>query len=646
VEKGKKIVAIPRHVRHFLGGLAGIFALLMAEQPAYSQTDTVDVRHIGEVVVTGSRTVSDPRHLPMTLTVVSDEALRAHERPNLLQTVAEQVPGLFLTQRGMMGFGVSTGAAGSLTMRGMAAGSGRMMILIDGHPQYNGIYGHPVSDANLTTMAERVEVVRGPASTVYGSNAMGGVINIISRQARREGASANIGIAAGSWGTVQTDATARYKSGRFSSSVAVQYGRSDNHRPRMGFSQYGGHLQLGYEIDPHWEASLNADITHFAASYPGTVQTPMIEADQWITRGVAELALRNDYGLSRGGMSVYYNFGRHKINDGYAADGGSPQTELFRSSDALAGLSLYQSMALFAGNSLTVGLDYQHIYGHAWYTSRQTGETVTTGRRGMQSCRESNNEWAAYIDFRQDIARWLTLDAGIRLDSHSEAGTEWVPQFGVVARPMASGEIKAMISKGFRNPSCREMYLYGTANEELRAERMWNYELSWKHRLPRMVYSIAAFYLKADNLIETRQITDAEGNAATRNVNTGKIENYGLEGELTWQASRRLSITTNHSYLHTSKPVQAAPEYKGYVGATWKMERFSLVAGLMQLCGLRTGDSRSEHATLLNATVSYRLSPQVTLWGKGDNLLAQRYQLVEGYPMPRATFMAGIRISL
>lgn len=626
-------------------GWMGAFALILIPLCSFSQTDTTRVRRLGEVVVTGSRTTADQRHLPLTLTVVGSETLRQHERPNLMTTVAEQVPGLFLTERGMMGFGVSGGGSGALSMRGMAGGSGRMMVLVDGHPQYNGIYGHPISDAYLTTMADHVEVVRGPASVIYGSNAMGGVINIVSRGIQTDGMRTNIGLSAGSWGTIQADATNQYQSGRFSSTVALQFGRSDNHRPRMGFTQYGGHVQLGYQIDPHWRTSLNADLMHFAASQPGSVSSSMLEADQWITRGVAEIAIRNHYDNTQGGASVYYNFGRHKINDGYNVLSGSPQTELFRSSDALAGVSIYQSASLFSGNSLTLGMDYQHIYGHAWYTSRETGEIVTTGRRGMQSCQEHNNEWAGYIDFRQDLLSWLTLDAGVRLDYHSEAGTEWVPQFGLAVRPLSTGTIKAMVSKGFRNPTCREMYLYGTANDELRAERMWNYELSWSQRLHSIDYTITAFRLKASNLIETRQLTDADGNAVTRNVNTGHVDNWGLEGEATWHLLSTLSLNTNHSYLHMKHPLQAAPEYKGYLGIKWMPQRWTVSGGLMQLSGLYTSDTHMENATLLNATIAYQASPLLRLWLKGDNLLAQRYQLVEGYPMPRATFMASVRLN-
>ena len=94
-------------------------------------------------------------------------------QPSILPILTQQVPGLFITARGIMGYGVSGGAAGGMSLRGIGSGSGRLMVLIDGHPQYMGLMGHPIADAYQSLMAERVEVLRGPASVLYGSNARG-----------------------------------------------------------------------------------------------------------------------------------------------------------------------------------------------------------------------------------------------------------------------------------------------------------------------------------------------------------------------------------------------------------------------------------------------------------------------------------------
>ena len=216
---------------------ATVVSVFLTATPA--QADKTGTGHVSdsvalqEVVVTGSRHAVDVRHLPMTVTVVGRETLTRQHQSSLLPTVMQQVPGLMVTSRSMMGYGVSTGAAGGISLRGISGGAGQMLVLIDGHPQYNGVYGHPISDSYQTLMAERVEVLRGPASVLYGSNAMGGVMNIVTRRpAEGNHTATHITVGAGSYGTFQAELSNQVRRGRFSSTVAAQYGRTDNHRHR------------------------------------------------------------------------------------------------------------------------------------------------------------------------------------------------------------------------------------------------------------------------------------------------------------------------------------------------------------------------------------------------------------------------------
>ncbi len=178
-----------------------------------------DSLSLGEVVVTGTRNATDVRHLPFTVSVIDRNTLTLEHQTSVLPTLMQQVPGLFVTSRGMMGYGVSGGAAGGLNLRGISGGAGQLLVLIDGHPQYSGVYGHPIADSYQTLMAERVEVLRGPASMLYGSNAMGGVLNIVTRQMRENGVKTNVSLGAGSWGTIQAEASNQVRSGKFSSSL-------------------------------------------------------------------------------------------------------------------------------------------------------------------------------------------------------------------------------------------------------------------------------------------------------------------------------------------------------------------------------------------------------------------------------------------
>ncbi len=237
-----------------------IVALVLCGTVSYASAQT-DSLALQEVVVTGSRHATAVSRLPMNVTVVTREQLTENHQQSILPTLSQEVPGLFINSRGVMGYGVSGGGSGSLNLRGLSGGS-RVLVLIDGHPQYANIFDHPIGDAYQTMMADRVEVVSGPASVLYGSNAMGGVVNIVTRKMHADGVRTSMNLGAGSYGTIQAEASNQVRQGKFSSTVAAQYGRSDNHRPHMGFEQYGGYVNLGYDINENWDVRMSADVTH------------------------------------------------------------------------------------------------------------------------------------------------------------------------------------------------------------------------------------------------------------------------------------------------------------------------------------------------------------------------------------------------
>ena len=637
------------NTRNLTAGALSTALLLCATAATGAEADSTIVSggSIDNVVVTGTRQATEASRLPMNVTVVSREQLTENFRQSILPTLTEEVPGLYVSSRGVMGYGISGGGSGGLNLRGLSGGS-RVLVLIDGHPQYANIFDHPIGDAYQTMMADRVEVVSGPASVLYGSNAMGGVVNIVTRSMHRDGVRTTLNVGGGSYGSVQAEAANQVRSGAFSSTVAAQYSRSDNHRPNMGFEQYGGYLNLGYDLSEHFTARLSADVTHFNASHPGTVASPLLEADQYITRGVVNASLSNHFQGLDGTLMVYTNFGRHKINDGYgpSANNNQPRPNLFRSKDALTGVSFYQTVQLFQGNHTTVGADYQHIYGYAYNTSRADGSVVPTNFKAGTG-KSYRNEWAAYVDFRQDLTHWLTADAGLRYDWQNLSGGEWVPQLGLVARPTADGVLKLTAAKGFRNPSMMELYFYGTnGNTELEAERLWNYELSWQQQLGNFRYKANIFYLKADNLVGTGVKPD--GNMGR--INTGSFENSGYELQASYRVSPNFSVHANRSYIHQQpgREQLGTPEYVDYLGLRWKLGRLNVNAGAQHVSNLYTGSATAplQTFTLLNATVTYSPLDNMKLWVRGENLMRQEYELLAGYPMPRATFMAGINVEI
>lgn len=620
-----------------------ISAVSLQAQTSKDSTKVARSYAINEVVVTGTRSETDVRHLPMTVSVVGRPQLEASQQTSVLPVLNSQVPGFFSTSRGVMGYGVATGASGQMSLRGIGgpAQAGLpttgLLVLIDGHPQYMGLMGHPIADAYQTMMAERVEVLRGPASVLYGSNAMGGVINIVTRKMQEDGIRTNINIGAGSYGSIQTEATNRIRKGRFSSTVTASYNRTDGHRADMAFEQYGGYAKLGYDFTDNWKVWGDVNVTRFNATNPGSVMKPYIDNDQRITRGMTSFALENYYEKTSGALSFFYNWGDHWINDGYQP-GGEPLQYRFNSNDQMLGVSWYQSVQLFQGNRLTVGADYFHFGGEAW-------NQFFDGHRET-SANKSLNEVAGYVDFRQDIAAWLTLDAGARVDYHSQTGTEFIPQVGLAFHLPENAEIKAMASKGFRNPTIREMYMFPPQNPDLKPEKLWNYELSFSQRLMdnRLSYGLNVFYINGENLIIRLPNPNGSG---MLNQNSGEIENWGAEANVGYQFNPVWSVMANYSWLHMENPVLASPEHKLYGGVNFRKGRWSASTGIQYVKGLYTDldAATKENFVLWDMQGSFKATNYLSFYVRGENLLAQRYEINAGYPMPKATFMGGVNIN-
>lgn len=618
------------------------FGTVTAQELQYDTLQTQPTHRIGEVVVTGTRNETDVRHLSQTVSVVNRTQIENAMQPSLLPVLTEQIPGLFVTSRGIMGYGVSGGAAGNISLRGLSGGTARLMVMIDGHPQYAGIFGHPISDAYQSFMAERVEVLRGPASVLYGSNAMGGVINIVTRKMQEDGINTNVHIGYGSYNTLETEITNRIRKGRFSSIVSGSYNRTDGHRTDMDFEQYSGYAKLGYEVTDNWNVRGDVNLTHFNASYPGPASAPLLDADQSITRGMTSLAVENRYEKTSGAVSLFYNWGNHWINDGYApSEDETPQDARFNSRDNMMGVSIFQSAQFFEGNRITLGFDWFRYGGRAWnrYVSGEKAGSVS------ELVDKHENELAGYIDLRQDFSSWLTFNAGLRVDHHSRVGTEWIPQAGLAFHLPHAIELKASASKGFRYPILREMYMFPPQNPDLQPESMWNYEVAFTQRLMngRLTYGINLFYIDGKNLIQTLPNPNGSG---MLNQNSGKIENSGVELQAAYRIDSHWSVDGNYSFLHMENPVVAAPEHKLYAGANFSYKKWNISTGLQYLAGLytQTDPEIRENFMLWNVRASFEFTRWLSIWTRGENLLAQKYEINAGYPMPRATIMAGCNI--
>lgn len=599
------------------------------------------------VVISANKIQVNRNSVPLSISVIDRDEIEASSESALLPVLSQRVPGLFVTQKGITGFGVNDGSAGTVNIRGVGQ-SNKVLMLFDGQPQWAGVFGHSLPDTYVASDVERVEVIRGPGSLMYGSNAMGGVVNIITRHHKREGRRTQARIMYGSYNTQKYMLNNGYNVGNFSSFISVNHDRTDGHRPNSKFHITNGFANLGYKINEHYKLTGDLSLAKFKTQNPGTIEEPVLDYLVDVLRGTTSFAFENHYEKSSGALRVFYNWGNHEINDGYEPEA-TPRSYLFRSDDHNTGVLLYQSFRLVEGNTFTAGIDYKNWGGHAWQDSINGNKNELIDK--------TVNEVAGYVIMQQDLFNMLSINAGVRYEHNSVFGGEWVPQAGFTVRPFEGNVIRASFSKGFRSPNIREMYMWGAANAELKPEKMLNYEVAVGQSFlgGRLYGEVTAFFIDGDNMIEAVKI-NPPNQFPQENRNVGTFTNKGIEFEARYRILDNLNMDMNYSYLHTSKPLVAAPAHKLNIGATYSPGRFTFNANVQSIYDLyvqvEDTDSKTsaikENYTVLNARAAYRFGTRdkgLNLFVKGENLTATRYTINYGYPMPKAVFMGGIDVT-
>jgi len=617
--------------------------LLLTAVSLHAQSLLEDTLQIEEVVITGTKVEVARQQVPLSISLVPSVELEQSTESALLPLLSEQIPGLFVTERGITGFGVAGGAAGQINIRGLGGNpTTRVLILIDGHPQFMGMMGHHLPDAYVTSDAERVEVIRGPASFLYGSNAFGGVINIITKKQKKDGLEARLRLKYGSFNTQKYMGTLGYKKGRFSVFGSFNHDRTDGHRDSSDFRISNGYLKAGYRISPALNLVADFSLAGYETADPGMQGGPAGERID-ILRGKTSVSLENSLERLEGALKLYYNFGDHDITDGW------------RSVDEMKGVMLYQSASLFSGNTITLGADYMEYGGQGSPITKlirdEEGNVILPPTFRLS---DVNDTWitmsntAVYASIQQSLWQQMKLSGGVRYEMNDTYGSEWIPYAGASWCPTAVTGMKVSVSKGYRPPSIRELYLFPPANDVLEPERMVNYELAWSQGWMdgRMRTELTLFRSQGDNLIV---MVPPAPPPPPQYRNSGAFTNTGVE--FVWQYSpmESLDLHANYSYIHMETPLPATPGQNLFLSARYNLVRWDFLVKLQNIFDLYNETAEgivvvenSYH--LLGARIGYRATRFLDLFLMSNNLLDQDYQINAGYPMPGISVMGGVNL--
>jgi len=586
---------------------------------------------LNEVVVTGTNSVVPQRLLPYTVSVVGNRQLEATGQTQVLSAISGMVPSLFVSQRSIFGFGVSNGGAGHIKLRGVGGDrASAVLMMVDGQPQFAGIYSHHIADFYDKEYVDRVEVLRGPGSVLYGSNAMAGTINVITKNAATDGVRTTLQSQYGSYNTWLSSLTNTVRHGRFSSLVSLSYNRTDGNVDNFDFKQADGYAKIGYDFSDHWRGYLDYTLMNFRGNDPIYPRLSDPESTdiyhQNITRGEAAATVTNSYGAISGSARVYYNYGNHFVDD----------PRHFHSKDDRLGIILYENFRPWKNASATVGFDFDSYSGEIPVSG---GNHHTEGSMSTIS-RKNIVEYSPYLTLSQTfLDNLLNVNGGLRMANSNKFDSQWVPQFGFSLNPGLDWTVKGNLAVGYRNPSFRELYLYRMANPDLQPEKMTNYEISVGKAFSRYFSTeITGYYSNGRNMIQT---------VDQKNQNTGRFINKGIELAAHSHPADNLWLSATYSYLHTSLTnLVGAPRNQYYLGVQWKPWDFLHIdADLKGVGGLYVADNiKNQNYALINIKLTWDVCRYLSLFTRLENITDARYTINRGYPMPGFTALAGFKL--
>ncbi|HZP01088.1 MAG TPA: TonB-dependent receptor [Terriglobia bacterium] len=537
----------------------------------------------------------------------------------VFDAVETLVPSAYVTRRGILGLGL--GQAGSMTLRGLGGSpTTELLVVIDGRPDFMGLMGHPLPDLYTLTDVGGLSVTEGPASVLYGSNAMGGAIEVKPRRPL-EGVHTSLMASLGSYYTGQYRLSNGARFGRAYYNLTAGFAHTDGARPNSAFRDQDGTLSVGYAISERWRTSLEGRYGHFFVEDPGVVSRP--QAGNWsrVGRGGFSWDLDNTGSHTWGLVRVYSSFGHNMIYDG------------FRSVDTSLGFRAVQSFLVVPQVTVDAGTDVIRYGGRA----RDISPDYNYGEFHI-------NDFAGFSRLRYAATRKLLLNAGIRYDENSHSGDIVVPEFGAVYRLAEKYSISVAASRGFRNPTIRELYLFPAPTPTLLPERMWNYQGTFQARpATKLLAWITGYYSNLDNLIVT---TGYWPNLHLQN--SGRAINKGIETHARWQPADRASFNVAYAYLHSTNLAPYSPQNRLTYSLDFDARRVFISVGGNTVGRTYSGPGKTlpvGEYTLVNIKCTVPLGEHSSLFATVDNILNRQYEVLAGYPMPGTNAAGGFNLS-
>lgn len=645
-------------------GAASGEAAVSSGASAGSEADT----DLQEVVVTATRSPQPLDETGSSVSVISGADL-ATQQILVLSDALAQVPGLAVTRSG------APGQDTSVFIRG--ADPGETVVLIDGvrinDPSTTD--GEAVLGDLFVNDIQRIEVLRGPQSTLYGSDAMGGVVNIITQRGGAQPFAAQLDAEGGSYDTWRFNGAAHGSVG------PLEYG--------AGLNDYAtGGVSAAAEAPPDVEPDGDHDLA-------ATVNLRLHAGD-----GIS-LDLHGFYNNARYGIPGYPppdytlqptpEYARDSLEAGYAGlngswlDGRITQRLAFIGSDSdRREYGLYDPVTYaytpaenFYAEGGATRWEYQGViqasaanvftYGTESQLSTLDTDTLpdpadmpTTGRDRLTSYYA---QWQTTFAQNSAIARQMTLTGGARRDQDQEFGGHTsLKVAGDWQLPDGSTVLRANYGQGFKAPTLYELFSeYSNPFAGLRPETADGWEAGFDHLLEQGQVRVSAVYFSRDeqNEIEFDDCSTSDPGCLLRPYgyyyNVGRASDRGVESDLAAQVAKSLSAWVSYTNMKaidelTGLTLARRPHVLLNAGVTWTAAGGASVGAAYVYQGARFDDAANtvplDPAETVNLFGSYPLGQWIQVFARVENLLNNQAEPVYGYrPLGRGIY-GGVRVKL
>jgi len=608
--------------------VTGIFA---SGLPADLDSITVQY-YFNPVVKTGTKATGSQRDIAASMSVIGPARLEQAPANSVMEMIQNYVPGLYLTEWNIMGYGVAGSAAGKVSIRGIGGTADtHVMILRNGRPDFMGLMGCTLADEFSTDGVERLEVIRGPASFLYGTNASAGVVNIVTQDITGEGFHTDFKIGGGGYNSQKYGIRHSGKWDRTAYQITLSRRSTDGFRADAD-NRYEGNYFTGHvthQFSKRTSLECNASLADLYLFDPGLLTSPKL--DDWydILRWGGDMTLTHKSRHGESYVKAHSNFGKHRFADGW------------NSYDQMLGVMAYHNMKFIHGNITTLGFDIKQYGGH--------GENATLNWQGNPSVPYTEKqilEYAPYVHAQQLFKKRYILSAGLRVEHHDLYGSVIIPKIGFVNHLSDHASIRLTHSKGFRSPSLRELYFFPSHNENLQPDEYWNSEIGATVQFSQFLNVDAAIYhISGKNLIALAPRVSGMGYQLS---NTGEAENNGYEIQVNILPANGVECGVNWSHVDMKHTIANMPEKKLAAFASGRIGRFNLSANLMWVGNWISKDNAApvanifemDNYTVLDLSASVRIMHRMETKLTLNNALDASYFAMYGYPMPGRILMA------